>query len=168
MLWEAVAVMSVDGFIAPYDKAPPNRASHGGWTSDEDKEVLKERIECADAIVVGHRTWEQSGKFLRKLTGIKPVIVFTRNQSPADITQELSDHHEILVCGGANTYSAFAYLIDMWTVVTEPVLMGRGVKMFGNRFGLDNSAHRKLYLVSSKRLNNRGTTRALYTTQRNQ
>jgi len=183
-VWEAIAVASVDGFIAPHDGAAPDRASRGGWTSEEDKDVLRERIAESDAVVVGGKTWRQSGRFL-KAAGASLIVVLSRGltdllddkqvaklshrlgkpadktwraTSPGAIADGLSGFNHVLVCGGAETYNAFAHRIDMWTIVTEPVLMGSGVKLFGHSPGY----RRELDLIHSSRLNNRGTTRSLY------
>ncbi len=181
--WRAVAVMSVDGVVSPPDGSPPNRASQGGWTSEEDKHVLNDELSRADVVVMGRKTYEQSGRFMvldkhhvavvgsstaamfrrgfsEMWSSAKTIVQYTHARRFYDyLTDECGDPR-VLICGGPATYRLFRRMIDTWTIVLEPMLLGGNHSLLENR---NESMHaQELTLWGHEVLNNRGTLRLTY------
>ena len=134
-----IAAVSADGFIA---RDP--EASSTTWTSPEDKKRFVALTKAAGVCVMGSKTWQTFGRqplkerlnivYSRQHFTDLPVGVETTNKTPADLLRELEDRgfREVAICGGASVYTLFlkAGLIDRLYITIEPVLFGRGIKLF--------------------------------------
>jgi dihydrofolate reductase len=138
---------SLDGFIArpggAIDWLPPVGGPDGedyGYT---------EFFDSVDAMVIGRNSYELVRTFGSWPYGTKPVFVYTRRKiesippearvetvtgTPAEIVEQLSAGGvgHIYVDGG-RTVQAFlaAGLIDRLTITRIPVLIGKGIPLFG-------------------------------------
>lgn len=151
-----IAAISLDGFIA--EETDQISTS---WTSKEDKKFFSERTKKAGVMVMGSSTYKTIG---RPLPGRVNVVYskssrfefkderegFVTDLEPAELLKKLEQdgHQEVAICGGAMIYSMFmkAGLIDTLYLTIEPVLFGKGVKLFTE----DISA--RLQLVSSSKM----------------
>lgn len=147
-----IAAISLDGFIA--EKTDQISTA---WTSKEDKKFFSERTKQAGVIVMGSSTYKTIG---RPLPG-RVNIVYSKNSQfefkdeskgfvtdlePAELLKKLAadGHQEVAICGGAQIYSMFMKvgLIDTLYLTIEPVIFGKGVKLFDEdisaRFDLVN------------------------------
>ena len=155
-----IAAMSVDGKIA--------RTKNSGtrWTSPEDKQFLRIKLDRCDVVIVGRRTYEIAQKPLAK----RNCIVFTRsveqavkknkrcvyfNPQKGDLEAFLKEHgyKNVCVLGGAQTYSWFLKrgLTDDLYLTIEPVVFGKGVSLF------TAPSCSPFTLASVKRLNQKGS-----------
>lgn len=132
-----IAAISVDGYIAPADKASLPSTS---WTSNEDKKFFIQRTKEAGVIIMGSRTYETIG---RPLPGRHTVVysdstsyegVETTAQDPRALLADLEKrgYKEVAICGGAAIYTMFikAGLIDTLYLTVEPVVFGSGIRLF--------------------------------------
>ena len=136
---------SLDGFIARLDGAldwlPPNGGEPHGYT---------EFMATVDALVIGRKTFETVLTFDAWPYGRTPVVVLSTRPSPltapADAVCEVmaGTPHEIvarltargmkhLYIDGGVTIQGFleAGLIQRLTITRIPVLLGRGIPLFG-------------------------------------
>ena len=146
------------------------------WTSVEDQASFSALIAKHKLIVMGRQTYEAARQRI-KLTPDKLRLILTRNprqyaakqvagqleftaESPLALIKRLegAGYRSLLLVGGQiNTLFLEAGLVDeiYWTV--EPLIFGAGQKLVADQL-LDT----KLKLVSSKRLNQRGTLLLYY------
>jgi len=101
----AVAVTSLDGFIAGPNGAPPNQIKKGGWTSPEDKGIFKRLFKSTGVAIIGSSTLLQSPKMWAKLSRKHevPLVVVHRGLDGARTTGILSalgraDSDSCMVC----------------------------------------------------------------------
>ena len=161
-----VAVTSVNGKI-----------TNGGesniyeWTSKEDQEFFFSGIENAKLIVCGSATYNivknhikhKEGRLRIVLTksaeeykkdALPGMLEFT-SETPQEVIGRLdTEYQEMMLVGGSKIYSAFmkSGLIDEIFLTLEPVVFGSGKNLFE-----EGEFSRKLELLSSEKLNERGT-----------
>jgi dihydrofolate reductase len=136
---------SLDGFIAREDGALDWLPTDGGEPHGYD-----EFIATVDAIVIGRNTFETVLSFEAWPYGTKPVIVLSTNPkalrapdgavcdmmtgTPAEVVERLSARgFEHLYVDGGLTIQGFleAGLIQRLIITRIPVLLGRGIPLFG-------------------------------------
>ena len=141
--------VSVDGFLAREDDRF-DFLSAGGEPSPGEDYGFAEFMKTIDALVMGRRTFEVVRPFKEWPYGKTPVFVWTHRPldlppdyphpveatsgDPADVVAQLAQRglHRLYVDGG-RTIQAFmnAGLIDRLVVSRVPVLIGRGISLFG-------------------------------------
>ena len=134
---------SLDGFIADSDGGV-------GWLPDGEANDCgyAEFYSGVEALVMGRRTYDQVLSFGDWPYPGKPAYVFTHSlpgESPewvrfvqvsaVDFAQDVADRHtgQVWLVGGANLADQFlqAGLIDQIVVFVMPIVLGRGVPLFG-------------------------------------
>jgi dihydrofolate reductase len=141
--------VSLDGFIArengDLDWLPPG----GAGVSGEDY-GYKAFFDTVDILVMGRRTFEKVLVFGQWPYGEKPVVVLssgvvnvpervrhfvdTMAGSPGEVVDRLSARGaKHLYIDGGSTIQRFlgAGLIDRMTITTIPILIGKGIPLFG-------------------------------------
>ncbi|MCI8669848.1 MAG: dihydrofolate reductase [Lachnospiraceae bacterium] len=140
--------MSLDGYIAD---------SHGGveWlkgqgNDEENIDTYSEFVENIDTVLMGWNTYHQIVTELsptewvyRDLTSYvfthnkdcsTKQICFT-NENPIDLLKTLKPQNgkDIWICGGANLIGQLMCenIIDRYYISVMPVLLGRGIRLFG-------------------------------------
>lgn len=159
-----IAAMSIDGFIAPFDKESlPSTA----WTSKEDKDFFSQKSKEIGLIIMGSKTFETIGKALPDRVSIvmtsqpekyaeykDPDLLFT-NETPVEILENLAKQgiEQVALCGGSSIYSLFLEkdLVDRMLLTVEPFVFGDGVKLFHGKIEQEFS------LLKQNRLNEKGT-----------
>ncbi|OGH18598.1 MAG: hypothetical protein A2868_02435 [Candidatus Levybacteria bacterium RIFCSPHIGHO2_01_FULL_40_15b] len=140
------------------------------WTSKEDQNFFFSLISKSKLIVMGSGTYEAVRKQLKtqnkklrivltsspekyKNEQIKGQLEFT-SETPRQLYDRMIDHSKMLLVGGSKIYSSFMKegLVDELYLTIEPVVFGNGKNLFS-----DESFETKLELVSSKKLNKKGT-----------
>ncbi len=164
-----VIVTSIDG-----------KTTHGSeinhyvtWASKEDQEFFfNEIINKAKLIIMGSTTYETSRHLMQHRDGRLRVVItrtpekysgdavpnkleFT-NENPTDLIKRLEDRGftEGLLVGGANTNTKFfkqGLVTELWQTL-EPKILGSGNGIVG-----DEVVEFSLELISSERLNEKGT-----------
>ncbi len=131
-----IAAVTMDGFIAKDEHHPAM------WTSKSDKKRFVELTKKAGVIVMGSHTWKTLGKPLKDRVN----IVYSRtqdfsnegarmtNDDPATLLQKLESegYKEVAICGGTHIYTMFmkARLVDKIFLTIEPIVFGKGLKLF--------------------------------------
>lgn len=155
-----IAAMTIDGFIG--------RDSHDksfDWTSAEDKKFYVQQIKKADAIIMGRKTFETFSRYPKdshwviytsdkenfKKPQSKHITVETTDLSPKELLEKLKNDgkKEVAICGGSSIYTMFmnSGLVNKLYLTVEPVLFGKGIKLFG-----DNLEQISLKLVNTNHL----------------
>ncbi len=133
--------ISIDGFIAKQD-------DNTDWVSEADWKIFSQKIKESKVIVMGRRTYESFEGELPQEAELNVVMthnaellskkddpqVWFSDLTPEQIIQELSKKYDsILVIGGGKTNAAFmkAGLVDEVTVDIHPIILGKGVPLFG-------------------------------------
>lgn len=154
-----IAAMSLDGFIAESREQSSLR-----WTSKEDTAFFMAKSKEIGTLIVGRTTFDTFKKPLPD----RRTIVVTRDAAqfegkgiettalaPAELMRQLEEEgvQEIAIIGGASVYSQWmdADLVDELWLTIEPLVFGRGIKLF------DLTARKSLQLISSEQLNDQGT-----------
>lgn len=160
MKYFAVVAVTIDGKIARLDKGGSD------WSSPEDKDFLRGKLNDSDVIIVGNTTYENYRKplakrkcvvFTRKVQTIKeenPNLVYL-NPGNYDFEQYLKSkgYQNVCLLGGAHTYGFFLEknLIDELFITIEPLVFGDGISLF------DRAVPDKTFkLESMSRLNEKG------------
>lgn len=162
-----LAAISVDGFIA---QTAMQKSTD--WNSPEDRKFFRERSKQAGTLIMGSTTFFTFAKPMpsrqilvyttkpEKLATFNPAEVRAVTQEPAALLKELEAQglKEVAITGGAHIYHQFlkANLVDEVILTIEPVLFGSGVKLLSDELEL------KLQLMSSEKVNDRGTTIVKY------
>lgn len=138
-----IAATSIDGFIAPVGV---ERSFE--WTSAEDKQFYVSMLKKSDAIVMGSKTFKTFSRYPKGSRWIiytsspesfenrKTSVMQSEgtNESPKELIERLEKEgcREVAICGGASIYSMFmnAGVVDTLYLTIEPVVFGRGVKLF--------------------------------------
>jgi len=169
-----VVCMSLDGFIGRADGSPPNQEKYGGWTSTEDKAEFRKELEKSDIVLLGRRTFAQTPEFV---WGKKPVAIVTSDPNVESgrwlippqydgMRHFLDSMHgaRVLLCGGSRTYDFMLRwnLVSTMTVVIEPLLMKRGVRLTTPPPTSGGQAENRFVLTRVHVLNPRGTVRLDY------
>lgn len=141
--------MSADGFIAGKNDETP-------W-SDDDWNAFQEFVKSCDVCLVGRRTYE----IMRDdgdLEDSDPYIVVTKDKSfdtgkyeKIEIWSKayLPNVEKVGVIGGAELNASMAELglLDEMFIDIEPVILGQGIKLFG-----DHESKLKVELIGSKKI----------------
>ncbi len=147
--------VSADGFIAG-EGDDTSFVTKSEWASF--RRILKR----TGNVIIGRRTYdilEKKGEFagLGKLRVV--VVTRTRSDLPLGITTAPSpqaaldllkkDFRQVLVAGGGQLNASFMKegLVDELYLDVEPVVLGKGIKLFGN-----DRLQAKLSLVGTKKL----------------
>lgn len=164
-----VMVSSLDGKITKHDN--PQIAS---WTSTEDKKLYAALIKKSSLIVMGAKTYEaakqriklEPGKLRivitrqpKKYRAIPGMLEFTR-ETPLVLVQRLERQYKnMLLVGGSEIGALFlkAKLVNELHLTLEPLLFGTGKPLI-SPLPLDTN----LKLISSKKINARGTLSLVY------
>lgn len=145
---------SLDGFIAREDGGidwlPTESSEPAGTEAEPEDYGYRAFMATVDALVMGRNTWELVRGFATWPYGDKRVVVLTNR--PFDIPLELEDRVETmagpaleivdrmaargaqhLYVDGGKTVQGFlaAGLIDRLIVTRIPILLGRGIPLFG-------------------------------------
>ena len=140
------AAVSLDGFIAD----PDEKIDWLMW-SDEAGPLLKEAWQGVDTILMGRKTWEfavrSAGDAAGKPTSMR-TYVFSRTMIEAPEGAELvredaagfvaklksGDGGAMFLMGGGELAAALveAGLVDEISLNVHPLLLGRGLRMFGD------------------------------------
>lgn len=158
--------MSLDGYIA-------DEAGGVGWLAGDGSDIGNQGsyphfIETIDTVILGYRTYHQivtelspdswfyQGKTSYVLTHRQmdstDEIIFT-DKSPEKLITELkgSDGKDIWICGGAaivNQLLERDHLIDQYCISVIPVILGRGISLFGGHGG-----KKELRLIATEQYN---------------
>ena len=148
---------SLDGYIAD---------ANGGvdWLpqGDSDDYGYADFYAGVDALVMGRRTYDQVLDFGEWPYAGKPVYIFTGHPpddnphgvefvgaDPTDFTQSVAPRYsgDIWLVGGANLAEQFrrAGLIDEYLIFVIPVILGRGIPLFGG-----DAPHTALELIETR------------------
>ncbi|MSU55082.1 MAG: dihydrofolate reductase [Candidatus Taylorbacteria bacterium] len=162
-----VMVMSADGKITAGENTNVQ-----DWSSKEDLKYFSALIKKSSLIIMGRKTYETAKENMRLskknlrviITGnpkkyerekIENQLEFSNTPlAPLIKSLEKRGYKKGLLVGGAKTNASFikANLInEMWLTV-EPVILGKGRNLF-----LESPLMTSLKLLSSKKLNKKGT-----------
>lgn len=159
----AFVAASIDGRIALSSKHPPE------WTSKEDWKFFQHSLSQIDAVVVGRNTYEAAVERLRKRntyvlsrrlkTFVRRGTVTFLNPTKVNLPKLLEDYRSVAVLGGGAVYQYMLdnALLDEMFVTIEPLILGRGKKMF-----VGGTKITRVRLLSVKRLNSTGTLELHY------
>ena len=150
--------MSLDGFVAKSD----GDISFLSMVEKAGEDYgYSKFLESADTIVIGRKTYEKILSMgIEQPYGDRKVIVLTRNPHPETdqinyfsgnlqdliLTLKSQKGKHIYCDGGAETIHQLLLddLIDEMIISVIPILLGNGVRLFGQ-----NSPERKLHLIKS-------------------
>lgn len=166
-----IAAISLDGFIAQRLDQPST-----DWTSAEDKQHFHATTKEAGAIVMGKTTFDTIGfplpgrlnivysndaqeKLVDKyqLTAQQAVddVLRVTSQEPIKLVEQLESEgtKQLAICGGSSIYTQFMQsgVVNKVLLTVEPIVFGDGIKLF------NQPVEQKLQLISSKKLNQRGS-----------
>ncbi len=149
-----VMVMSVDGKITF-----GNDPDVSSWSSGEDQEHFGKLIDEAKVVVMGRKTYEVVKHLMEHKKG-RVRIVMTKSPEKyqsmkwVKFTDQIPKEKEMLVVGGSEIATLFLQrkLVSRLVLTIEPVVFGAGENLLSDL--VDNV---QLRLISSKKLNQRGT-----------
>lgn len=150
------------------------------WTSKEDADFFFKFLSDHKLIVMGSGTYEASKEKIKPRVGQLRIILTGnpkkykkeevlsllefRNQPPIELIHEMQDkgYKKMLLVGGSETNKAFFEegLVDEIYLTIEPLLFGNGKSLIAA-----GAFTQKLRLVSSQKLNERGTLLLHYTVE---
>ncbi len=159
-----IAAMSIDGFIAPFDK---EKLPSTTWTSKEDWQFFTKKSKEIGAMIMGSKTFETIKRALPERRMIvmtsdpsryaefsDPSLEFT-SAEPAEILAQLHaiGTQEVALCGGAHIYALFMQLdlVDELLLTVEPYVFGEGIKLFSGQ------VERQFTLFDQQKINDSGT-----------
>ncbi len=160
-----IAAITLDGYIG---RTASDRSFD--WTTAEDKAEYISKIKESKHLVMGNTTLRIVKRFPVDTT----VYAYTRQpeqfsaeglshaatyqptfEKPSELVERLtaSGVQQLAICGGASIYQQFlvAGVVNKLYLTIEPVLFGRGIKLFGE------SMENRLQLVESRVLNSHGS-----------
>lgn len=144
-----MAAISLDGLISIGESSPVT------FTSREDKALLRDKIQEADCLLLGRKTYELS----RSILGKRPCIVFSRSASYSDLNDSVINNlhnygQKFLLLGGSQIYHWFLNrgLVDELYLTVEPIVLAQGVPLLSDSCRISN-----LQLISVKAINDQGT-----------
>ncbi len=135
--------ITINGYVAKTD-------DNTDWVSATDWDNFRYLIKHAGIIVMGRRTYEQSGDDFpykgviniimthnKKLLKESKDVIFT-NKSPKEIIQfaKKKRFKELLVIGRGQTNGLFLKekLLDEIILSVHPIVFGKGIKLFGDTY----------------------------------
>lgn len=148
---------SIDGFITKGENV-------SDWVSKSDWEQFNSYIKSSDAVIMGRKTMDQFGEDF-PINGLVNIVLsnnktlhkqddnmIVMSGTPTDVI-EVAKHknlERLLLIGGAKTNEQFlrANLIDEIVLSVHPLVIGNGLKLFG-----DSAFDIKLDLLGSKEIN---------------
>ena len=163
----AIAAVTIDGKIARH------KHHFSGWTSREDKNFLHKMLDSCDCVIVGNNTYKAAKKPLSRRNCIvltSKVKSFSRiskkllycNPTKTDMRMLIikNDYRRIAILGGAQTYYYCLKhnMLDELYLTIEPIVFGKGIGLFLESSSLGT----KFKLMSSKKLNKKGTILLIY------
>lgn len=167
-----VMVSSLNGKITKGDNPDVS-----AWTSPEDALLFRALKEQYDCFVMGRGTYKEARKKMR-LTPGKLRIVLTKHpenystesvagqleftsELPKDLLDRLAHagYSHLLLLGGAELNAVFLHegLVDEIRLTIEPILFGEGKNLV-----TDLTHDIQLKLISSEKLNSKGTLHMIY------
>jgi len=160
-----IAAVSLDGRITVGEKEGSE------WTSKEDKKFFQAEMDRADAVVMGHKTFDAIKRPLKPRNRIvfsrsplvkgvpdaerAGVVVFVGPPKKLLTLLQERSWHRITIVGGTQIYDWFLKhsLVDEIYLTLEPVVFGSGRPLFSQNLR-NLSPYR---LTSIKKLNKQGT-----------
>ncbi|MBI3290330.1 dihydrofolate reductase [Candidatus Microgenomates bacterium] len=146
---------SVNGMIAKNN-------DNTDWISKEEWDSYSSTVQKAGNLIVGHRTYDiltQQPEF-SELEKIKLVVVSSKSfrtlsanhivaHSPKEALELLKNFDQVIVAGGGILNTAFLTekLVDDIYIDIEPIILGRGIKLFA-----DGDIETELELVETKKI----------------
>jgi len=152
--------MSLDGFVAGTNISPQLPMGENGmrlhdWIfggkTNADVRIIEELMNDSGAVIIGRHTydvaidggWSGSSPFPMPAIIISTTVPgklvggfrFMRGiEGALALAKEIAGEKNIWVMGGANTAQQFinAGLIDEMQINLAPILLGKGIKLFGN------------------------------------
>ncbi len=132
-----IAALTADGYIAKDVQHSPFN-----WTSKADKKRFIEITKKAGVIIVGSNTYKTFPGPLKERTN----IVYSRSKTfegaettqddPVELLKKLEARgfKEAAICGGEAIYTMFmkAKVVDRIYLTIEPILFGKGIKLFND------------------------------------
>ncbi len=133
--------ISTNGMIAKSD-------DDTSWISKEEWDSYSSAVRAAGCLVVGRRTYDILTKQpeFSELCDIKLIAVSEKNfdlissnhliaYSPREALELLKDFKEVVVAGGGHLNASFMKenLVDEIFLDIEPIVIGKGVKLFENQ-----------------------------------
>lgn len=149
------------------------------WASLEDRQVMIDKLNQADLIVVGHQTYKLAKARLKnkkclifRSQGYEKIEALPKNPNHYYITPQYLDidlyckenkFKNICLFGGRSVYQYFIEknLVDTLFLTLEPVILGRGISLL--EIDSLGPAFPRFELHSSKQLNKQGTLFLHYT-----
>ena len=147
--------MSVNGYIAKED-------DDTSFISKEEWNSYSKEVRGAGNLIIGHRTYDILTKQpeFREFKDVKIVVVskkkfktWSKNhliaKSPLEALNLLKEFKRVIVAGGGELNTSFIKenLIDEIYLDVEPVIFGRGIKLFD-----DGDFEKKLKLLWLKKI----------------
>jgi dihydrofolate reductase len=131
--------VSTDGYIAKEN-------DDTSWISSEEWAFYSKFIQDAGNLVVGHRTYEilTNQPEFSELKDVQLVVISHKNfetlasnhivvNSAKEALKSLEKYNTVVVAGGGQLNSSFLKenLIDEIYLDVEPIILGNGIKLFG-------------------------------------
>jgi len=163
--------VSLDGVIE--DPGGSEDFEYGGWSfkfdrGDDGNQFKLDELMAADALLLGRKTFEgfaaawpsREGDFADKFNNMPKYVVSTtmgepewsnstviRDDVPGEVARAKEQHDgDVLVNGSATLIRALLEndLVDEWRLMTFPVVLGKGLRLFG-----DGTPHANLKLTDT-------------------
>jgi dihydrofolate reductase len=164
--------ISLDGVIE--DPGGSEDFEYGGWSfefdrGDEGNKFKLDELMAAEALLLGRKTFDgfaaawpsREGDFADKFNTMPKYVVSSsigepewsnstviRDDVPGEVAKAKERHEgDVLVNGSATLIRTLmeSDLVDEWRLMTFPVVLGKGLRLFG-----DGSAHATLKLTDSQ------------------
>lgn len=146
--------ITANGYIAKID-------DDTGFVTDKEWESYNFMVRKAGCVIMGYKTYKLHTKSeLEELGNIKVVIVSEKKfptldsnhiivHSPKEALTSLREFKEVIIAGGSILNSSFMKenLIDEIYLDVEPILIGKGIKLFS-----ESDFEVKLELISVKNI----------------
>lgn len=147
--------ITVNGYIAKED-------DDTDWITELEWNSYSATIRRAGCLIIGHRTYDILTKQpeYKELGKVKIVVVSSKNfktiapnhltaKNPKAALRLLTDFKEVVVAGGGILNSTFMKesLVDEIYLDVEPIILGKGVKLFDN-----SDFETRLELIETKKL----------------
>lgn len=136
-----IVALTADGFVGR-DEAH----SSINWRSKADGQFFIDKTKRAGAVVMGSTTFKTMRRPMpgrkhyvltsnpHQFAGHDPAVVLPLSGTPQEIiAQAESDGYaQLAICGGSTVYTQFAAAnaIDRYFITIEPILFGKGIRLF--------------------------------------